>query len=242
MYLYAFSQYAGFDRVFYYKEKNLDAKAGDLLQQGSDFFLVLGEKISFPELYTILYNGKKEFDLVFAQLLSPPTLQMLHWMVYERYTSYKKVLPLFLDPNIEKLLSKQEKWSTKPSKSVLKIGNYHLAIEEKAQILIVFPDIRTLSNLLDSEDDGLMILSSLSSESRKNKDWRSIKKGSAKLICSTGSELFQDFKKLKKIYLIEPQKWYYAHQQDPRYKVRNVVEKLAELHHAELTFLETEEL
>lgn len=109
MYLYAFCQYAGFDRVFYYKEKNLDAKAGDLLQQGSDFFLVLGEKISFPELYTILYNGKKEFDLVFAQLLSPPTLQMLHWMVYERYTSYKKVLPLFLDPNIEKLLSKQEK-------------------------------------------------------------------------------------------------------------------------------------
>lgn len=245
MYLYAFSQYAGFDRVFYCQEKNLNAKAGDLLQQGSDFFLVLGEEVSFSELYTLVYTGKTDFKLVYSQLLCPPTLHLVHRMVYERYTSYKKVLPLFLDPDIEKLLMKQEKSSpkkTKTTKTDLLLGKTPLQAEEDEQILIIFPDMWTLKNLLDHQEDQVLILSSLDSQSRKNKNWRNIKIGSEKLICTTGSELFQDFQHLKKIYLLEPQKWYYASQQDPRYKVESVVKKMSTLYNAELIVIESEML
>lgn len=242
MYLYAFSQYAGFDRVFYYQEKILNAKAGDLFQQGSDFFLVLGEEVSFSELYTLVYTGKTDFKLVYSQLLCPPTLQLVHRMVYERYTSYKKVLPLFLDPDIEKLLMKQEKSSPKKTKTDLLLGKTPLQAEEDEQILIIFPDMWTLKNLLDHQEDQVLILSSLDSQSRKNKNWRNIKIGSEKLICTTGSELFQDFQHLKKIYLLEPQKWYYASQQDPRYKVESVVKKMSTLYNAELIVIESEML
>ncbi|MDO4713673.1 MAG: hypothetical protein Q4B28_03330 [bacterium] len=56
MYLYSFSHYAGIDKVFLVQNWNLKTKNGDLLQNGSDFFLVLGEKVAFPELITTLYT------------------------------------------------------------------------------------------------------------------------------------------------------------------------------------------
>lgn len=54
------------------------------------------------------------------------------------------------------------------------------------------------------------------------------------VICCTYAEIFQDFANLQKIIQIDPHKWYYANQQDPRYKVGEVLAQLAALHHAEL--------
>lgn len=53
------------------------------------------------------------------------------------------------------------------------------------------------------------------------------------IIC-TYAEIFQDFNNLKKIIFIDPHKRYYAAQQDPRYKVGEVLAKLAELHGIEV--------
>ena len=41
---------------------------------------------------------------------------------------------------------------------------------------------------------------------------------------------------------MEPQKWYYASQQDPRYKIDMVIKKLAELHNAEIKEISSEML
>ncbi|MBF0932468.1 MAG: hypothetical protein HXJ92_03640, partial [candidate division SR1 bacterium] len=44
------------------------------------------------------------------------------------------------------------------------------------------------------------------------------------------------------IFFIEPQKWYYASQQDPRYKVGTVLEKMSELRGAKISEVSSEML
>jgi len=53
-------------------------------------------------------------------------------------------------------------------------------------------------------------------------------------IYASPSEIFHDFYDLKKIIFIDPHKWYYANQQDPRFKVGAVLEEMAKLYEAEL--------
>lgn len=75
-----------------------------------------------------------------------------------------------------------------------------------------------------------------SSDTDKQKDihrWE-IKKGIKSVILCTYAELFQDFYDLKKIIFVDPHKRYYASQQDPRYKVADVLAILAQLHDAKI--------
>ena len=240
MYLYAFSLYAGADKVFYYEGEKMSFQAGDLLQEGSDFFLVLGEKISFPESVTTRYTSSPK--LFFPQLLKAPSIQLLHWMVYERYTSYKKVVPLFLDHDITALLSKAQKEKQNKQSFELTIGKTKISHYGEGQVLIVFPDLWTVSNIIDLQHPQGLLLSALDGKSKKNKHRWQIKSWAEKLIFSTGSEVFQDFMKLEKIYFIEPQKWYYSSQQDPRYKVETVLRQMTLFFQAELHILESETL
>ena len=242
MYLYSFTQYAGFDRVFLLKEENLNLQAGDLLQSGSDFFLILGDSVSFPELYNTLYSWSTNFSLAYKKLLSEPTLQLLHRMTYQRYTSYKKVMKLFLDSDIEKLILKEQKTSKKKQTINFQLGKISIQNEKKGQILVVFPDLWTFHNSIDLAKTEWTFLSSLDTQSKKNSNWRKIKNWNEKLIFCTWSEIFQDFQALEKIYLVEPQKWYYASQQDPRYKVESVLQKMRELYGAEMITIESEML
>lgn len=242
MYLYSFTQYAGFDRVFLLKEENLNLQAGDLLQWGSDFFLVLGDSVSFPELYNTLYSWSTKFSLAYKKLLSEPTLQLLHRMTYQRYTSYKNTMKLFLDSDIEKLILKEPKTSKKEQNIHFQLGKINIQNEKKGQILVVFPDLWTFHNSIDLTKTGGTFLSSLDTQSKKNNNWRKIKNWNEKLIFCTWSEIFQDFQALEKIYLVEPQKWYYASQQDPRYKVECVLQKIGELYGAKMITIESEML
>ncbi|MDR0651047.1 MAG: hypothetical protein LBG59_06750 [Candidatus Peribacteria bacterium] len=53
-------------------------------------------------------------------------------------------------------------------------------------------------------------------------------------IVATHSEVFQPYKHLKKIFLIDPHKWYYHNQQDPRYSLVSVVQRMGEEYGAEV--------
>jgi len=178
--------------------------------------------------------------LVYKELLSPETVQLVHWMVYEWYTSYKNVIKLFLDQEIDKLLAKEIKIKKKKSYSC-KIWGNTISGTWESQTLIVFPDIWSFTNLIDQENFEGIFLYSLDTQSKKNTNRWKIKKGEW-LICTTSSEIFQDYSNLKKIYFVEPQKWYYTSQQDPRYKIDMVIKKLAELHNAEIKEISSEML
>ena len=107
MYLYSFSSLAWQDGVFSAPTLDPKFKSWDLIKNDEGYFLVLGEEISFPELYHNLYPNTQDFMLVEQSLLSRWTMALLHRMVYQRFSSYKVVSKLFLDKDILSLSCKK---------------------------------------------------------------------------------------------------------------------------------------
>ena len=241
MYLYAFSSLAWQDGVFLAQTLNPKFKPWDLIKNDEGYFLVLGSEISFPELYQNLYQDTADFILVEKSLLSNWYLEFLHRMVYQRYSSYKVVFKLFLDKDPLALLQKKpSKVSQKKQKSEVALGKHQISTDG-TQILIVAPDLRTLNNSLLSSQNALF-LTNQDSQAKKNTNRRSIKSWKSQIILTTSSEIFQDFSWLSHIYLLEPQKRYYASQQEPRYKVQSVLQKIADLNWASFVIVDSEDL
>ena len=83
------------------------------------------------------------------------------------------------------------------------------------------------------------VVTLLSSKTQNQKDvhrWE-IKKWTKSVIICTYAEIFQDFHDLKKIIFVDPHKRYYANQQDPRYKVGDVLDRMKVLYGAELEIM-----
>lgn len=226
MFLFSFNKFAWFDRVFIIEEKIKSTKpdkAGswDIVKIQDDYFLCLWDTISFQELYTHKLKSIWEPAIVTKWLLSTKTMELLHWMVYERYSTYKAVVKLFVSFEIEKLIGKQTS----------KINN------KATQELMIFPDLRTLYNTIDQsviQDKKTAVLSSIQTQVQKDKLFRKIKSWEAEKIIWTSSEIFQDYSNLTKITFISPHKRYYTSQQDPRYKTSMVVDKIKEIYWCEL--------
>ncbi|MDR0369372.1 MAG: hypothetical protein LBH96_02285 [Candidatus Peribacteria bacterium] len=88
--------------------------------------------------------------------------------------------------------------------------------------------------MVGGSNEGCLHLFSTDTQHRKDINWWTIKKGFAQTLVVTQSEVFQPFKMLEKIVFVDPQKWYYNNQQDPRYSLKTVVQKLAEIYGAEV--------
>lgn len=109
VYLYSFDRFFGFDKVCILAENSIKkkVKAGDLLIFGNQYFLCIGDKLSFSEQYQHLTSV--EAELLYKDFLSAPTLKLLHWMVETYYTTYKSIIRLFFADDIEKLLQRESK-------------------------------------------------------------------------------------------------------------------------------------
>ena len=75
---------------------------------------------------------------------------------------------------------------------------------------------------------GVLFLHSSDTQVKKNKAFWQVKHGLVKYVLVTHAELFQDFADLQSVILVHPYKWYYANQQDPRYKTPEVLSYLAD--------------
>jgi hypothetical protein len=254
LYIFFFNKYAWFDRVFdlkmsesvFWKYKK-SLKRWNLFRYQDDFFICLWNKISFLEQYKYQYEIKEDsLSLVSKLFLTDQTLDMVDWMVYNRYSNYKSVLKYFLSFDIEKLL---EIWKAKTETKKKKIENNEILIQDWKllisanvfiwQQLVVFPDLWSLFNVLDDDVlslPGNVFLSSQDTQNQKDKKWRMIKNWLIKNVFCTHSEIFQSRLDLKKIILIDGYKRYYENQQDPRYNVGCVVEKMQEIYWAELIY------
>jgi len=109
VYLYSFDRFFGFDKVCILAETTgkKKVKAGDLLVFGNQYFLALGETLSFSEQYQHLATIQAE--LVYKEFLSPSALKLFHWMVETYYTTYKSVVRLFFANDIQRLLEREAK-------------------------------------------------------------------------------------------------------------------------------------
>jgi primosomal protein N' len=121
------------------------------------------------------------------------------------------------------------------------LDSKNISLSPEWQSLIVFPDLRTLMNIIDEKfmsQAWVDTLLSSNTQNQKDKSWRNIKNWNTNIILATHSEIFQDYKNLKKIVIIRPNKRYYANQQDPRYKTLDVVKRLAEIRNCGLELIE----
>lgn len=153
-------------------------------------------------------------------------LSLLHRMVLEWFSDYKAVMKYFVPLEISELLKRN------PEKE---------KIQKSEQNLYVFPDNRTRFNFLETHykaDKTHLQLFSTDTEKKKNEHRRMIKKGIAKHIFVTQSEIFQPYQNLKKIYFIDSYKRYYHNQQNPRYSIETVIQKMKEIYTAEVEILD----
>ncbi len=165
-------------------------------------------------------------------------------MVKTYYTTYKSVMRLFCTNAIEKLLEREGKVKILKNKK-FEIWNSKFEIWKEWQTLIVFPDLWTIFNMVPAErlndkvikpskeskwwNEHIAFLSATQTEKQKDIHRWEIKKGMKSVIICTYAEIFQDFHDLKKIIFVDPHKRYYANQQDPRYKVGDVLAQIAKL-------------
>ncbi len=242
-YFYGFKKYAWIDKIW---KSEFKSKDWDLIQFWEDFYLSLWKEVSFFEQYKYSIKIEKS-DIVEKKILNKQTLKLLHRMVYQRYSTYKNVVKLFLPEEVEKLIDKKITKKTKFPIPLIKgdeggsiLKQTHLS--QEGQTLIVFPDLRTLMNLTTEEfrnQKWVDTLLSTNTQSQKDKSWRNIKNGNTSIILATHSEIFQNYKDLKKIIIIRPHKRYYSNQKDPRYKTLDVVKKLSEIRDCDLEIIDT---
>ena len=236
MYLFSFKQFAWHDRVF---SSNLSIwKAGDLVQCGWDFLLNLWDEIAFPELIRTQFTPTSPYEVVYPKFFDEKFLALLHWMVYQRYSTYNNVLKYFVSFEIPQLLAREDKakWKTKK----LNLDKVSVPLDESKQNLVIIPDNRSRENQLSDlfSQDFITHLYSTDTQNRKDQNWWEIKKSKTWIIVATQSEVFQPFNNLWTITLIDGYKRYYHNQQDPRYDICEVVKKMQELRNCEIFNIE----
>jgi len=239
VYLYSFNKFFWADKVCRI-ESNKKIKPWDLISVDGDFCINLGEKISFSEQYNYKINSNNKIEIIYKWLLSEKAINLIHWMVDTYYCTYKSLMKYFLPVGDVNSLLEREIKKSKIWKESDKSEKIWFKIAESGQTLIVFPDLWTLFNTIDEKslnEKNVAFLSSTQTQNQKDKNWRDIKKWNKSIILSTYGEIFQDYYDLKKIIFIDPHKWYYANQQDPRYKVGDVLNKIEEIYEAELEII-----
>lgn len=86
-------------------------QTGALRLHQDEYLLCLGEEVSWSELIDgriALVNPTRV-----CQLCSEQTVAMIHRMVYERYTGYRDVVPLFFGSDIDLLLKHRPRSDTR---------------------------------------------------------------------------------------------------------------------------------
>lgn len=219
---------------------DLEFSIWDLLQTDDEYFLVLGDDVSFVEQYTARFPENRKLTMIYPKFVSKKYVKLIHWMVNQYYSTYKNVVRYFISKDIESLLKKESnkkpKWLKNLQLDPKLFGVDELA--EKWQTLIVYPDMWTMCMMVDQSvrnESGVLFLSSLDTQAKKDKAFWQVKKWLVKYILVSHAELFQDFHDLKSIILVHPYKWYYANQQDPRYKTPEILAYLSNIWKIKLT-------
>ena len=236
MYLFSFKQFAWHDRVF---NTSLSIwKPWDLLKCWDDYLLNLWDEITFPELIKTQFVPSSVCEVIYSWFFDKNFLSLLHWMVYQWYSTYNNVMKYFVSFDILQLLNREPK--SKSHSKLLDVSNLSIKLNEDKQNLIIIPDNRSRKNQLSDyfSQDFVLNLYSMDTQTSKDKNWRTIKKSKTWIIVATQSEIFQPFNNLWTIVFIDWYKRYYNNQQDPRYNVSEVVKKLQELWNCSILNLE----
>lgn len=191
------------------------SKPGDLIFYNNSYYLNLWETIARPEQGATSIHFDQE--TMIKWLCTTQTIELLHRMVNERFSSYNKCIPLFFWNDIT-LLIKHKKSIVANKKS------------EDPQSLLIFPSIFSLTQYRTTHtENNTIILNGQSTDIAKAKAYRSISNGETTTILSTHSQLFQNRNNLTTITVIDPYSPQYQTYHDPRYNVSTIIEKMKDI-------------
>ena len=162
-----------------------------------------------------------------AGVIYEPTLKLISWMHQRWFASRSSVLGLFFN-----WVSSQDIKVFKKIKKSLSGGSL------APQTLVIFPDLWTLYNFEIKESFSPdLILGGWQTKSAAKKAFEKISIGEAKIIFATHSGVFQNWANLKKIIVWRPHMRYYKNQQQPRYRLPEVVTKMAKIYESDVEML-----
>jgi primosomal protein N' len=240
VYLYSFDTFAWHDKVFHLFDDSFSYKPGDLVLDGERVFCVLWSDVAFQEQYTTIYKPYHPRDILEKSFFSSYQLALLHFIVSSYYSTYKAVIKLLLPPTeIVPLLSYKSKNKKSQHNPFIFHEKNSLFVpsesKQEGQQLILIPDLWTGYNMFDDValDQSTVRYSSLTAL-QMTKIFRWTKQGQISTLMTTFAGIFHDRKNLQRILFIQPDKRYYQHQQDPRYKVPAVIDFIAAQTGAEL--------
>lgn len=128
---------------------------------------------------------------------------------------------------------------------IIKKVQAYLEAKNQKQLLILFPDLLSLSLtarlLKQASSDSITTLSSRLTQKQHETTWEEIRTGEAKVILGTRQSIFAPFVTLKEIIVLFPEERLSYKQWDmtPYYVATEVIEELAELSGARLTWVST---
>lgn len=217
MYLYSFSASRFESSILTASSLPRGTMAGDLLIDENRYYLFLGEEIARPELYGHTTISLSDPSFV-CSLMQSQTLDLLHRLVNEYYSSYTAAIPLRLGSDISQIIDKKKKiWHKKND-----ISHW--------QKLSLFPSFRTATTAYAQIHDDTIILSGQSTTVQRAKAYRWIKTGSITHVIATHSQIFRDRQHLTQIDFYDPLSSAYETYADPRYRISDIVSKLGEIY------------
>ncbi len=241
MYLYIEWYFSWIDYIRQIQD-NPNLESWDIIELNNNLrWICLWNKISFVERKYQIWSLKKWNPQIHKQLFDKKTINFIHFLVKERFTTYKKIIPLFLPKKRSKYLILLDNYKNENTFNYefdyKKWFFYKTTKIKNWQQLFVFPDLRTLYNSFEKnilEDEKTCIVHSNMTEKQKFTNFLKIKHWQKNLILSTFSNIFQDRKNLQEIHFVDPNQRYYSSFQDPRYKIHDVLNKISEIYNSQL--------
>ena len=212
MYFYCFDN----NRTINIYQSHHKSQTGDIIFYNHKYYLNLWETLSRPEQWTTPIHFDKES--IIKWLCTTKTIELLHWMVDERFSSYNKCIPLFFWDDIN-LLLKHKKTASLTKKN------------KEPQSLIIFPSVFSLMQYNHNHNkEEIIILSGQSTNISRAKAYRSMHNNEIQILYATHSQIFQDRYDLKSITIIDEYSPQYQTYQDPRYNINTVIKKMKDIY------------
>ncbi len=233
MYLYAFDEYVGIDRVF--AAPDIVLPLGSLFVYQDKKYMVLWESVAFQETYKHIFRGVP--DNVLWLILSDKEIELIHYMASTYFALYKNIVSLFIDDPLSVFVGSKKKKTLSSSHFSLDWLRLSTCVASGQQ-LVVFPDLWTLTSMVvDFSNMDYAIWHSGLTHKQQTRLFDAIAQWSSHVLCCTHGGIFRRWADLHSIVLVEPDAWYYHNYQEPRYSVPDLLMRMAEIYGAKIDFL-----
>lgn len=199
-------------------------KPWDIVQDVNNIYLCLGKEVVFPELYT---QNEYQFlapRILIKEILSGKTMQLIHRMVQQYFSSYKTVVALFI-PRNDTFVEKYTAYTKINQKKDWPLS----------QKCYIYPTLRTLTQQNPEVDTKkTAILHGGMSILQKQKLFSQIQNWDIQTLLATNRWLFFDWQRLEEIHIFDKDNRSYSSQSDPRFVISELAQKMIALYDAKL--------